>query len=184
MINKRISDLSCNENEFNKVKPAYETALRQSGYIPSMQYNSENTQNVRRKRNRKVIWFNPPYSQSVKTNIGKIFIKLVRKHFPKNSKYGKIFNLSTLKISYCCTTSIGNIIKQHNSKVLNTSNEEHQRTCNCRSKPPNCPLNNECLAQCIVYKAVSSTPDKNFVYCRTSEWDSKQAHQIVQKPCV
>ena len=99
MINKRISDLSCNENEFNKVKPAYETSLRQSGYLPSMQFNSENSQNVRRKRNRKVIWFNPPYSQSVKTNIGKIFIKLVRKHFPKNTKYGKIFNLSTLKNS-------------------------------------------------------------------------------------
>ena len=83
MINKRISDLSCNKEEFDKVKSVYESALKDSGHFSSMSYNS-NTQNARRNRNRKVIWFNPPYSQNVKTNIGKLFIKLVRKHFPKN----------------------------------------------------------------------------------------------------
>ena len=66
----------------------------------------------------KVIWLNPPYSQNVKTNIGKLFIKFVRKQFPKNNKHHKILNLNTLKLSYCCTTNVGNIIKQHDSKVL------------------------------------------------------------------
>ena len=83
MINKRISDLSCNKKEFGKVKSVYESVLKDSGYFSSMSCNnSNNTQNARRNRNRKVIWFNPPYSQNVKTNIGKIFIKLVREQFP------------------------------------------------------------------------------------------------------
>ena len=115
MINKRISDLLCNKEEFYKVKSVCESALKDSGYFSSMSHNNSNTQNARRNKNRKVTWFNPAYSQNMKTNIGKLFIKLVRKDFPKNSKYHKIFNLNTLKLSYCCTNNVGNIIKQHNS---------------------------------------------------------------------
>ena len=29
MINKRLSDLSCNEGEFKKAKPLYENALKE-----------------------------------------------------------------------------------------------------------------------------------------------------------
>ena len=79
MVNKRISDLSCNKQEFDKVKSVYESALKDSGHFSSISYNNSNTQNAQRSRNRKVIWFNPPYSQNVKTNIGKMFIKIVRK---------------------------------------------------------------------------------------------------------
>ena len=141
MINKRISDLSCNKEEFDKVKSVYKSARKDSRHFSSMSYDNSNT---RRNRNRKVIWFNPPYSQNVKTNIGKLFIKLMRKHFPKNSKYHKIFNLNTLKLSFCCTANVGTIIKQHSSKVLSKVNDNNNRKCNCRSKP-RCPLNGECL---------------------------------------
>ena len=134
MINKIISDLSCNKEELDKVKSVYNSALKDGGHFSSMSYNNGNTRNAQRNRNRKVIWFNPPYSQNVKTNIGKLFIKLMRKHFPKNSKYHKIFNLNTLKLSYCLTTNVGNI-KQHNSKVLIKTNDNINRKCNCRSKP-------------------------------------------------
>ena len=71
MINKEISDLSCNKEEFDKVKSAYQSALKDSGHFSLMSYNNDNTQNAQRNRNSKVIWFNPPYSQNVKTNIGK-----------------------------------------------------------------------------------------------------------------
>ena len=108
----------------------------------------------------------------MKANIGKLFIKLVRKHFPKNSKYHKIFNLNTLKLSYCCTTNVWNIIKQHNSKVLSKTNDNNNRKCSCRSKP-NCPLNGECLTQCLVYKATSTTSSNSFVYYGTSEGEFK-----------
>ena len=33
MINKRLSDLSCNKEEFGKAKPLYEKSLHESGYI-------------------------------------------------------------------------------------------------------------------------------------------------------
>ena len=117
MINKRLSDLSCNKDEFKKAKPLYENALKESEYETEMKCEtSENKNN--RNRHRKIIWFNPPFSQSVKTNIGKIFLKLIRKHFPRHHKLHKIFNPNTLKLSYCCMKNISNIIKQHNATVL------------------------------------------------------------------
>ena len=173
MINKRISDLSCNKEEFDKVKSVYEPALKDNGHFSSMSYNNSNTQNARRNRNRKVICFNPPYSQNVKTNIDKLLIRLVKKHFLKDNKDHHIFNLNNLKLnnlklSYCCTTSIANIIKQQNSKALSKTNDSNNRKCNCRSKP-NCPLNGECLTQCLLYKATSTTSSNSFIYYGTSE---------------
>ena len=109
-----------------------------------------------------------------KKNIGKLFIKLVREHFPKKSKYHKIFNLNTLKLSYCCTTNVGNI-KQHNSKVLSKTNDNINRKCNCQSTP-NCPLNGECLTQCLVYKATSTTSSNSFAYYGTSEGEFKSRY--------
>ena len=38
MISKRLSDLSCNEEEYVKAKPLYETALNESGYKTTMTY--------------------------------------------------------------------------------------------------------------------------------------------------
>ena len=108
----------------------------------------------------------------MKTNIGKLSIKLVKKHFPKNNKYHKTFNLNTLKLSYCCTINVGNIIKQHNSKVLSKTNDNSNHKCNCRSKP-NYPMNGECLSQCLGYKATSTTSSNSFVYYGTSEREFK-----------
>ena len=151
MINKRISDLSCNKEKFDKVKFVYESTLNYNGHFYAQ-----------RNRNRKVIWFNPPHSQNVKTNIGKLFIRFVRKHFPKKNKYDKIFNLSPLKLSYCSTINVGNIIKQHNSKVLSKANDNNNRKCNCKLKPK-FPLIGECLTQCLVYQATARTSSNSFV---------------------
>ena len=38
MIKKRLSDLSCNEEEYEKAKPLYETALNESGYKTTLAY--------------------------------------------------------------------------------------------------------------------------------------------------
>ena len=82
MVNTRLSLLSINEDEFDKAKPLYENALKSSGFNRCLKF--ENTQTTRlRNRSRQVIWFNPPYNAEVKTNIGKIFLKLVKKHFHK-----------------------------------------------------------------------------------------------------
>ena len=47
--------------------------------------------------------------------------------------------------------------------MLSKANDNNNRKCNCRSKP-NCPLNRECLAPCLIYKATSTTSNNNFVY--------------------
>ena len=45
MINKRLSDLSCNEEEYEKAKPLDETALNESGYKTTMTYTKTTTAN-------------------------------------------------------------------------------------------------------------------------------------------
>ena len=147
MINKRLSDLSCNEEEYEKVTQLYETVLNESRYKTTLTYTK--TTNVNnRKRTSNIIWFNPPYSQNVQTNIRKTFLKLVKKLFPRGRKLHKIFNRNTLKLSYSCMSSMSSVIKQRNYRVLSTT-ENVDRLCNCRNKE-NCPLNGKCLQSCIV----------------------------------
>jgi len=78
-------------------------------------------------RSRNVIWFNPPYSQNVQTNVAKLFLHLIDKHFPKSHKLHRILNRNNLKISYSCTASIANMIKNHSQKVLNDNSEVTNR---------------------------------------------------------
>ena len=162
MINKRISDLSCDLNEFNKAKPLYESALRNNGHnIPDFEYKRVQ-KNPKRSRKRSITWFNPPYNIDVKTNVGKSFICLVKKHFPKEHKLNKIFNTNTLKLSYSCTANMARVIKQHNAKILSSSDPSTttSRLCNCRDKG-SCPLDGKCLEKCIVYKAEVTTSSNN-----------------------
>ena len=50
-------------------------------------------------QNRQIIWFNSLYSANVKTNVGKISIRLVDKHFLRHHKYYKLFNRNNVKLS-------------------------------------------------------------------------------------
>ena len=88
MIEDRLSRNSSNENLFNKIKKDYNDAIKLSGYNYEIKFKSEGEENKRsRKRKRKVIWFNPPYCKSVRTNIGKKFLQIVNKYFGNNSKF-------------------------------------------------------------------------------------------------
>ena len=144
MKNKRLSELSCNQEEFNKAKPLYKEALLESNYKASIKFEKPQY-NTKRNRLRKVIWFNPPFSQNIKTNIGKTFLKLVKQHLSKHHKLNKIFNKNTLKLSYCCMKNMSSIIKQHNVKILSVESNE-KRSCNCRNKEC-CPLEGCCLRE-------------------------------------
>ena len=75
------------------------------------------SQNNTRRRRRKVIWFNPPYSGNVKTNIGKIFFGIIKKHFPEGSELSRLFNKKILKISYSCMPNM-TLISGSNKKGL------------------------------------------------------------------
>ena len=59
MINKRLNDLSCNKEEFDKAKPMYKKALISSGHDNKLKFD-QNENLPKRTRKRKIIWFNPP----------------------------------------------------------------------------------------------------------------------------
>ena len=103
-ISRRISNLSCNETEFNKTKPIYENALKSSGLTHTLTYNNQGPPTrTMKNRQRNIIWYNPPYNQNIRTNIGYTFRKLISKHFPKTHRFHSIFNKNNLRISYSCT---------------------------------------------------------------------------------
>ena len=98
--------------------------------------------NVRRKQQCKIIWFDPLFNLDVSTNMAKLFLNLIEKHFPHSSKLHKIFNKNNVKIICSCTQNMSQIIKGHNKKIVL---KETQQTleCNCRVKT-DCPRNDDC----------------------------------------
>ena len=50
-----------------------------------------------------------------------------------------IFNMDTIKLSYSCMPNMGNIIKQHNTKILQPSTANASIPCNCGTSVV-CPL--------------------------------------------
>ena len=91
MLSKRLSDLSCHLQEFAKAATPFNTAMKTSGYHIELAYDDHATDTRAGKRNRKrnIVWFNPPFSESVKNNISKEFLKLLDKNFPLTTIYGK-----------------------------------------------------------------------------------------------
>ena len=90
-ISKRISNISSNKATFNNAALSYNDVQSASWYKENLTY-QENLTSSKKVRQRKIIWFNPPYNVNVETNIGKTFLKLIGKHFPKTNKFHKIFN--------------------------------------------------------------------------------------------
>ena len=114
-ISERLSKNSSNQEVFNTAKVEYEDALKKSGYNVDLKY-TDNKSEKPKTRKRNIIWFNPPFSKSVSTNVAKTFLQLVTKHFPRSHKLHKIFNRNTVKVSYSCMNNMSNIIKGHNKK--------------------------------------------------------------------
>ena len=154
-IENRLSKLSSSEKSFNESVNVYQQALYKSGYNYTLKYSPSPTTDVNTpKRKRNIIWFNPPYSQSVVTNIGKYFLNLIDKHFPRHHKYRKLFNRNTLKMSYSCMMNVGNHINLHNRKILNNppkNKDNVNKSCNCVNTSI-CPLDGNCLEKEILYE--------------------------------
>ena len=70
----------------------------------------EQGQRNKRRRKRQIIWWNPPFSMNVKTNIGARFLALINKCFPKDGPLGKAFNRSNLKLSYSACPNMKQLI--------------------------------------------------------------------------
>ena len=124
-ISKRISNISSNKATFNNAALSYNDVLSASGYKENLTY-QQNLTPSKKVRQRKIIWFNPPYSVNVETNIGKSFLKLIDKHFPKTNKFHKIFNRNNVKISYSCLPNFANKIKSHNNIIRSEEKTQDQ----------------------------------------------------------
>ena len=103
-INRRLSSISSDHEVFNEASAPYQEALRKSGYAFKLEFKPPPQQppSQKRKRQRNVIWFNPSYNKSVKTNIGRAFISFIKRSFSAGHKLRKIFNRNTIKLSYSC----------------------------------------------------------------------------------
>ena len=177
-INSRLNKISCNEDVFNAAKPVYKEALKNSGYNQELIYNAHEHENAqtakKRNRKRKIIYYNPPFNMTVKTNLGKEFLRLIDKHFPKTHELSKIINRKTVKLSYSCTGNIKNTMQSHNHKILEKQEnvKQDQRKCNCRKKDK-CPLKGNCLEETVVYQAKIVNGDTTKVYTGSTEGQFK-----------
>ena len=152
---------------FSRACQPYEKALTDSGYQHTMKFepptvvqpdigttSSDSQQKEKSNtRKRRITWFNPPFNANLKTNIGREFLSLISKCFPKDNKLNKICNKNTLKLSYSCLPNMLRNIQNHNKTLL----KQHEastgdKECNCRKKDL-CPLKGKCLTKCVVYKA-------------------------------
>jgi len=180
-VSKRISTNSSNHEIFNSAAPTYNNILKNCGYKDKIEFIPKNTTKNIRNRRRNIIWYNPPFSQNVKTNVAKQFLKLIRKHFGKNHKYNKIFNRNNVKVSYSCMDNMKKIISAHNKKIINES-ETVDRACNCRNKNL-CPLNGKCLTSNVIYSAeiINENTQESKVYIGICETEFKTRYRNHQK---
>ena len=152
-ISKSISEISSNEYIFNHEISYYENALKKSGYNVSLKYtltqNQDENNQQRKQRKWEIIWFKPKYSLNIKTNVGKLFLKLLDRHFPRAHKFYKIFSHNTLKISYCCMKNMGSIISYLSKQALKLCNTNYG--CTCRTKE-SCLLDSKCVRPNIIYE--------------------------------
>jgi hypothetical protein len=188
-INHRISNLSSDQQTFNSSASTYENALRPSNYDFNLQYNATPssktdapnnescTSQPKRKRHRNIIWFNPPYRKNVVTNIGKTFLQLIDKHFPKSSRLQKIFKRNSIKISYSCMKKVKTTISNHNTRSRSTEpTATKEINCNCRKKDE-CRLQRKCLTQAIVYQSEVKSYDngetKRYIGLKAGEFKDR-----------
>ena len=170
IVEKRLNNISSDKSIFDGSKKFYEDCLRNGGYKNvELQYNGAPNQERKPKKNRSrnILWFNPPWSANVATDIGKRFFRLLEKHFPEGHRYRKFLNRNSVKLSYSCMDNLKTIINKKNRSLLqkHTKPEEpEEKMCNCRSGADSCPLEGKCLTRSLIYKATLKTDGETFSY--------------------
>ena len=173
-IENRLSKISANEEIFITAIPPYQAALDASDYNHKLKFdpNARNNPTRNKIRNRKVTWFNPPFSKNIRTNIGKQFLAIIRETFPNTHPLHKICNTSTIKISYRCMNNMKREVSRHNNKLLNGNNniinnnngaavQTFKCTCAPLKKPETCRVlpGIGCQVDNLVYKATVTRTD-------------------------
>ena len=173
-VNRRLSSISSTKEIFDSAAPIYQAELSRAGYNHKLEFTE--VEEPKRKRKRRIIWFNPPYCMSLKTNVGQKFLKLLDKHFPKGSPLYPLINRQKVKLSYRCVPNMGDKINKHNSKILRSKPEELK--CNCRD-PAECPLpgNGKCRTDKVIYRATVEANNRVETYVGLTAGELKTRYQ-------
>ena len=92
------------------------------------------------------------FNESVKSNIGKIFLQILKECFPKNHILYKICNRNTIKISYRTMPNMKSYISKHNSKIIQQNLQP-----NLQPNPPqNLQLSNKDLEKTVIVRTKST----------------------------
>ena len=164
-VQDRLSMLSSTNEEFERAAPPYKEALKRAGYNEDLVFEKPK-KGQRKNRGRKKLWFNPPYSLTVQTNVTKLYADIINKAFPAGHPYlRKLFNKNNMGISYSTTQNMGAIISSHNKKILRQYDNKDtlEAGCSCNDKD-NCPLGRKCLQEEIVYQAEANAGDGEVKY--------------------
>ena len=117
-MNKRLNSISATEQIFLDSKDPYQKALNDSGYTFNLKYEPVGEKGDKKRiRGRKVIYFNPPFSANVSTNIGAKFLRIVDSCIPPGHILRKIINRNSIKVSYRCMPNMKKALGKHNSKI-------------------------------------------------------------------
>ena len=84
---------------------------------------------------------NAPYNVNVNTNVGKLFIRLIDKHFSRHHKFHKLFNRNNVKASFTSMPNMKTVSQKHNSKIMEDLDPKptNNKTSSCQQKS-DCPL--------------------------------------------
>ena len=95
MISKWRANISWDKECLDKAAPDYNNVVKNSSFNKNIKFTPQPSK--RRKRSRNILWFNLLFSSNVKINLGKIFLQLLARHYPKRYKYYKLFNINNVK---------------------------------------------------------------------------------------
>ena len=123
-----------------------------------------------------MIWFNLLFSKNVARKIGRYFLNLTEKHFPRDHRFHKIFSRNNIKVNYRTLNQ-----PSKNRKTLHTTVNNKSRTCNYIYKT-DCPLQEKCLNENTLYQAdISSENFQTKIYYGISETKFKTRYSNHKK---
>ena len=128
--------------------------MRNSGFVEDIQFCKRTQEPIRRKHKRKIIYFHPPWSDQIEPKIGKSFLNILDKHFPRGSELYHYFNRQKIKVSYSNLPNVSRAIKGMNRLVLHPEKALQLKGCNCESARNGngcCEEGNHCLTCNCVY---------------------------------
>ena len=83
-VNKWLRHNYANEELFKAAIPIYQEAFKDVGYDYELknEAHNEDPAKVKKSRKRRVLWFDPPFSKNVKTNVDQSFLSILDKCSP------------------------------------------------------------------------------------------------------